>query len=87
MSESIKLCVLLICVGYIHILRQETKAYARALSQVDAGFAEFMQKSSHGKKLYEYVNPHSVGIFKIQGVSIACANLNTPLPGLPKNKD
>ena len=54
--------------------------------QVDAGFEEFMQKSVKGKKLYEFLNPHTVGTFTIKDKSYACGVLNTPLPVLPQTK-
>ncbi len=83
MKNLLILCLLIIS-SYCFILRAEAKAYRTALLQSDAGFIELMQMSVRGKKLYEYINPHSVGTFNIRGESYACAILHTPIPDLPK---
>ena len=72
--------------AYSYIIKQECQVLVKALSQTDAGFTEFMNKSVKGKKLYEFVNPDSVGVFKIGGQSYACSTLLAPLPTLPPKK-
>ena len=78
--------VILSLAAYSLILHFECKEYRKAMAQMDAGLEEFMQKSVKGKKLYEFLNPHTVGTFTIKDKSYACGVLNTPLPVLPQTK-
>ena len=77
---SIALFIVLFVGAYCYVLKQELIAYEQAFAGVDAGFREFMMRSVKGKHLYNYVNMDTVGVFKIDGLSIACAGLHTELP-------
>ena len=70
--------------SYCYVLKQEVAAYEKQLDQVNAGYLEFMSKPVRGHKLYEYVNPHTVGTFKIDGQSFACATLIQNLTDIRK---
>ena len=78
--------VILSLCAYSYINYAECQALTKALMQTDAGFTEFVNKSVKGKKLYEFVNPDSVGVFKIGNQSYACSTLLAPLPTLPPKK-
>lgn len=84
-KSAITACLVLSLSAYCYILKLESKAYERALSQVDAGFSEFVQRSVNGKRIFTLINPNSVGVFKIKDTSIACAILSSPLPDRQKN--
>lgn len=83
---SLAVVIVLSLCAYSWILHCECKALLVALNQTDAGFSEFAQKSIGGHKLYEYINPDTVGTFRIKDTSFACAQLSTPLPVLPRKK-
>jgi len=83
---SLALVIVFSLAAYSYIKYSECKALKVALEQSNAGFAEFAQKSINGHKLYEYINPNTVGTFRIAEQSFACAQLNTPLPVLHPKK-
>ena len=79
--------IILWLIGHITVISAENREMLIAFNQMDAGFREFVQKPVGGHKLFEYINPNSVGVFKVKDHSFACAELNTPLPDpLPRKK-
>lgn len=78
--------VLLAISSYCYIQFAENKALVVALEQTEAGYKEFLTKSTGGKKLHEYINPNTVGVFRIEDKNYACGQINTPLPVLRRKK-
>lgn len=85
-QASLALVIILSLCSYSAIKYCECKALIAALEQSGAGYDEFMKKSVKGKRLYEYVNPNTVGTFRVGDASIACAQLKTPLPVLHRKE-
>lgn len=77
---SVRLCLVLSLAAYAWILKQENKAYVKTYSSIDNGFLEFMSKPVRGKKLHDFVDEDSVGVFSAEGKSFACAQLIRPIP-------
>lgn len=87
MKERVVFVLILLTISsYCFILSAENKALLEALYQTDAGFNAFMNKSTGGKKLYEYINPNTVGVFRIEDKNYACGQISTPLPVLRRKK-
>jgi hypothetical protein len=83
---SLAVVIVLSLASYSVIEYYRCKALEKALGETEAGYAEFMNKTAQGKKLYEFINPNTVGTFRIGDASYACGQLNTPLPILPRRK-
>ena len=56
------------------------------LSHQPNAVMELMNKEIKGHKLHEYINPNTVGTFRIGDTNFACAQLNTPLPVVHRKK-
>ena len=80
MRITIEILIATLLASYCFILKQENRAYESVYSNLDGGYKEFVSKSVNGKHLYELINPHSAGVFKVGNVSMACAILNQKIP-------
>ena len=67
------------------MLYQENAALTKELVDVDRGFKKFMIRKVKGKALHEYINPTSIGVFKVDGLTIACGFTQTDLPARKKH--
>lgn len=83
---SLAVVIVLSLCAYSATLYAECKALEKALGETEAGYSEFMNRTANGKKLYEFINPNTVGTFRIGDASYACGQLNVPLPILPRKK-
>ena len=85
-ERSLFALALITILSYCFIQWAENKALLKALGETEAGYSSFMNRSVNGKKLYEFINPNTVGTFRIGDDSFACGKLNVPLPILPRKK-
>lgn len=83
MNKPFYVLVVLLLASYCYVLKQEMIVYETALAAANGGFVELMTKKVHGKILADYLDPHSVGTFKIGEKSVACGMLSSPLPSRP----
>lgn len=83
---SLAVVIVISLASYATIEHFRCKALEKALGETEAGYSEFMNRTANGKKLYEFINPNTVGTFRIGDASYACGQLNVPLPILPRKK-
>ena len=83
-ERTLFVAAILSIAAYSCIQSQEVKAYDKAFTEADAGYASFLQRSVNGKPLHSLVKPDSIAVFKIANESMACGLLAVPLPDRPK---